>query len=982
MTNLTVTFSYPWLLLLIVPAILLALIPYFLLNKKYRRTRNRITSIILHCIVMVLAITMLAGLKFNYTVSNTTNEIILLVDVSDTQSYSAEDRDEYVDYLIDSGGYNNFNVGVVTFGFDQVYAVPMTRNVDSVFDAYLNAPKPDTSASDLESAIKYAATLFNNPESGKIVLVTDGRETDENALNAVKYVTSQNTMLDVCYVPSSLSGQDVQVTGIELPDYRVALNEDCVIKLTVNSNANKTAEITLSDNGAQSRQTVDVVPGNNVYSFTHKFTTEGIHRIDFTVNVNDAVEQNNKYSTYYNLLLRNNVLLVSRDADNLDESTFLKELLSKDDKYKVNLTYFGNADFPETVDALREYDQVILNNVANSDMTEGFDDILYSYVYDYGGALLTVGGSDDSDSTSSEDNPKAHAYDRTDMFGTKYQQMLPVEAINYTPPVGVMFLVDISGSMSSGDDAGIARIEWARVGLAAAMDAMSERDYMGIITHTDTHKILLPMTPRTHQQTIKDAISKIIKAEGGTAYTSALTTACQLLAANKKVEKRHIVMLSDGQIGSAERQQFEKIVDENFREYGITLSIIIIGSNQTDSTAYAEGLINGSIVVTPGEETETLSPYQTLLRAVWLGNDTKEVEGNPSATTEKRKNAIDKLHVFNNLTEIPRVLRDDIMAPEIKEVEYKDFYPIINNLMSPLLNGVRETEGEDVDKVKAVLSGFYGVKIKSSAELILKGEYEVPVYAQWKFGKGNVGSFMIDLSGKVFSEQFIANDKGKRFVLNVVENLMSLEDIRSSEMDVTLEEDNYINKVSIMTTLKEGQKITGNITWNDGTETKTLALEEAGQKSGSVYVLSPLEASNNYSRFSFVAKTSGTYTITLRKVNADGSVEEGSECLMYKSFTYSKEYDEVNATDEVALSDKLRTIAENCNGKFIESVSDADDVFDTFVKEIKRTYDPRVLFSILVIVLFLIDIAVRKFKFKWPHEIIIELISKNRNKGK
>ena len=81
MTNLTVTFSYPWLLLLIIPAVLLTLIPYFLISKKYRRTRNRITSIILHTIVMVLAITMLAGLKFNYTLPNTTNEIILLVDV-------------------------------------------------------------------------------------------------------------------------------------------------------------------------------------------------------------------------------------------------------------------------------------------------------------------------------------------------------------------------------------------------------------------------------------------------------------------------------------------------------------------------------------------------------------------------------------------------------------------------------------------------------------------------------------------------------------------------------------------------------------------------------------------------------------------------------------------------------------------------------------------------------------------------------------
>ena len=36
------------------------------------------------------------------------------------------------------------------------------------------------------------------------------------------------------------------------------------------------------------------------------------------------------------------------------------------------------------------------------------------------------------------------------------------------------------------------------------------------------------------------------------------------------------------------------------------------------------------------------------------------------------------------------------------------------------------------------------------------------------------------------------------------------------------------------------------------------------------------------------------------------------------------------------------------------------------------TYDPRLPILITAIVLFLIDIAVRKFKFKWPHEIIKE----------
>lgn len=976
MTNLTVTFSYPWLLLLIIPAVLLILIPYFLLNKKYRRTRNRITSIILHTVVMVSAITMLAGLKFNYTVSNTTNEIILLVDVSDTQSYSADERDDFVKDIIATGGYNDFNVGVVTFGFNQVYAVPMTKDTDTIYQTYINAEKPDTSASDLEAAIKYAATLFNNPDSGKIVLITDGRETDENALNAIKYVTAQNTLLDVVYVPSSLDGQDVQVIGVELPDRRVSLDDECSVKLKVNSNATKTAEVTMSDNGVASKQTVDITSGINVITFTHKFNAQGLHKLDFAVNVTDRLEQNNQYSTYYNLLVKNNVLLVSRSKDNLDESTVLNEILSKDNKYNVTLTYFGNENFPETLDELRDYDQVILNNIANSDMTEGFDEILYSYVYDYGGGLLTVGGSDSGASESSEDDVKAHAYQRTDMFGTTYQQMLPVEAINYTPPVGVMVLIDISGSMAGDAGDGTSKLTWARVGLQSAMEALSDRDYMGIVTMESTHSTVLGLTPRTHESTIKEAISRITETKGGTTYCSAYQAACIELAGNKSIEKRHIILISDGQIGAGEQKQFENLVDSYYKASGITLSVVMIGGSITSNTSYEEGLIDGSITVTAGEDVAS-GVYEILLRAVWLGNDTAEVKGNPTETKEKRKAVIGKLHASVDSKDIPTVLRNDIMAPEIKEVEYKKFNPIISNLMSPLLTGVRETEGEYIDKLKMSLTGFYGVKLRSNAELILKGEYEVPIYAQWKFGHGMVGSFMIDLYGE-FSEDFISNEKGQRFILNVVDNLMTLEDIRSNDISATLEEDNYINKVSLMTGLKDGQKIVGTISWTEGNETKTVSLDQTADGTDKVYVLSPLEATNNYSRFSFVVKRTGTYTITLQKVNEDGSKVNKDDCIIYKSFSFSEEYDELNR-DTDADVEKLKTVAENCKGSYIDDLKDVSAIFSTFITDIKRTYDPRVLFSILIIVLFLIEIAVRKFKFKWPHEIIAGIIAKKKN---
>ncbi|MBQ9481466.1 MAG: hypothetical protein IJU84_04810, partial [Clostridia bacterium] len=119
-------YLYPWLLLLFIPALALAFIPYFRLSPKYRKTRNRISSMVLFLVVVFLAINTLAGIVINYKVPNKENEIIILVDVSDTEQQSAELRDNFVQTVLREGRYDNYKVGVVTFGYGQKYAVPLT----------------------------------------------------------------------------------------------------------------------------------------------------------------------------------------------------------------------------------------------------------------------------------------------------------------------------------------------------------------------------------------------------------------------------------------------------------------------------------------------------------------------------------------------------------------------------------------------------------------------------------------------------------------------------------------------------------------------------------------------------------------------------------------------------------------------------------------------------------------------------------------
>ena len=61
MIHFKIHFSYPLLLLIFLFGVAMTALLYFRLSKKYRKNRNRITSVVLHLIVLALAVLTLAG---------------------------------------------------------------------------------------------------------------------------------------------------------------------------------------------------------------------------------------------------------------------------------------------------------------------------------------------------------------------------------------------------------------------------------------------------------------------------------------------------------------------------------------------------------------------------------------------------------------------------------------------------------------------------------------------------------------------------------------------------------------------------------------------------------------------------------------------------------------------------------------------------------------------------------------------------------
>lgn len=837
MTNFQIEFTHPWLLLLLVPALFFALFPYFRLSKKYRKTRNRITSIVLHMLVMVLSISVLSGINFKYELPNTRNELILLVDGSFSGSETEEAKNNFVQAVLNECE-PEMRVGIVTFGFNQVYAAPLTTDKSRAYRQYLEAEKPDGSATDIASALQYAGGIFENPQSGKIVLLTDGDETDRSASAVIRTIAASGITVDTVHFPAERNDSEVLITGVTLPDYNVVVEDSFKIGLTLQSSFVGAANVTLLDNGEPVGEphAIELVSGTQTAEFEHVFHEQGLHALSFEIsNDRDTLTQNNIFNSYIYLEVFDDLLIIERNAD---ESAALAEILGEQFNVSV-VNVFNEEELPTELDELRQYDEIILMNIADADMPAGFDSILYSYVNEIGGGLFTVGGNRED----GEGGTVANTYDRQDMAGTLYQQMLPVQAIDYTPPVGVVIIIDRSGSMDMRVEGsgGKTKLDLAKEGAMSSLLSLTERDYCSVMTLEDDYNEDLEMTPLPQRAKIEAAIKN-----------NALS--------------------------------------------GITLSIVAIG---VDSKA-----------------------AQTMKEATELGGG--------------------EFYNVWDATTLPGIMREDMDIPQIIAYNPEPFTPKVRDHNS-VLNGVDES-------LLPELGGFYGTKVKSGASVPLMAEY-VPVLAQWKFGNGMVASFMCDLNG-TWSSEFLDSETGRKILNNLVNCLFPVKNIKPGAIDTRMTEENYITSLSVYASLEESETLEITVT------------EQTGTAQPSVQKFNPT-VTDGFGKVEFVITNPGVHEIAVQIKNADGSVAESY--TTYKSFSYSQEYNVF--TDDEENARLLELIAARGGGAVVSSAQPWK-IFDDFQHTLEHEFDPRWAFIIAALALFLLDIAVRKFKFKWLHEIV------------
>lgn len=148
------------------------------------------------------------------------------------------------------------------------------------------------------------------------------------------------------------------------------------------------------------------------------------------------------------------------------------------------------------------------------------------------------------------------------------------------PPSNLVFLLDVSGSMSSDD-----KLPLLKKGFKLLVNQLREEDYVSIVVYAGSSGLVLPPTSGFDKETILNALDKL-QSGGSTAGAAGIRQAYQVAMRNfRKDANNRVILATDGDfnVGVSSDDALVKLIEEK-RKHGIFLSVLGFGTgNLKDS---------------------------------------------------------------------------------------------------------------------------------------------------------------------------------------------------------------------------------------------------------------------------------------------------------------------------------------------------------------------------------------------------------------
>ena len=515
---------------------------------------QRIISLIVRAIIIVLLVLSVADLQ--YLKTDDELAVIFLADISD--SISAEGLETSTDYInkaLESRGAGQ-QAGVLCFT-DRVEILRDFRdesddelNLAEIKQSWLEADEEAGDATNIAQAIEMAWGVFPANANKRIVLVTDGVETQGDAIHTG--LRGQDFGVQIDTVPIYPSDEpEVMLERIDAPA-QVKQGEPFSLEVLVHSNHEDIAEIRLFKNKFEvATQEVRLTAGENRALFTQTSAESGTLTFDALVrSTKDTRYDNNRALGIVAVSGKPKVLLID---ENEPQARYLTQALEDAD---IRVDVRTGLGVPDELADLQNYDLVIFSDVPANRLTEKQMELIRTYVQDLGGGFMMLG---------SENSFGLGGY-----YKTPIEAILPVrtdtEKKKETPSLGMALVIDKSGSMD-----GI-KIELAKEAARGAVELLGRRDKIGVVAFDGSPFWISEMHSASDKLYLSDQIWSIT-AGGGTNLYPALEQA-YLALTETAAKLKHVIVLSDGMSQPGDWYG----IASSMRAERITISTVGIGS--------------------------------------------------------------------------------------------------------------------------------------------------------------------------------------------------------------------------------------------------------------------------------------------------------------------------------------------------------------------------------------------------------------------
>lgn len=142
------------------------------------------------------------------------------------------------------------------------------------------------------------------------------------------------------------------------------------------------------------------------------------------------------------------------------------------------------------------------------------------------------------------------------------------------PPNNLVFLIDVSGSMSSEN-----KLSLIQKGLRLLVQELRPRDRVAIVVYAGSAGLVLPSTPGSDKQTIADAIERL-SAGGSTAGGQGIALAYRTALENFIEDgNNRVILATDGDfnVGISSEQELVELIEKK-RSDGIFLTVLGVGT--------------------------------------------------------------------------------------------------------------------------------------------------------------------------------------------------------------------------------------------------------------------------------------------------------------------------------------------------------------------------------------------------------------------